>query len=387
MGWCGSVIVLLPAWCGIDFDSLFAASMDASCDLLSILMKPTQLHSMAVFAMAALFISTPIVSAARKSTAPMPDLTSGGKPDDKSAVPLGPTGMRGWIYHQHLDTSKARQILVTRIDKGSPADGKLILKDVILGASGNGKDPSVFAADARMSLALAIANAEARKPADLRLLVWRKGKQQVISLKLKTMGVYSSTAPFDCPKSAKILEEGLDYVAKQEKFGKFEWGVVSLLAGNDPENPKSEERMKVVRSRLPEMLMSQDEMDLILRGEVETKSKAAWRRGHTLIALAEYYLQTKDESVLPTIKASAVSIIYGQSIYGTMGHLYQQPAADGSRGTIIGYGPVNSAALPALLGLVLAKECGIDHPELEPAIQRGAMFFGYYAGKGAIPYG
>lgn len=338
-------------------------------------------------AVTALLIHAPAANAARKQAAPMPDLTAGGKPDDASAVPLGPTGMRGWIYHQHLDTSEARQILVTVVEKGSPADGKLQLKDVILGASGNGRDPAAFDSDARLQLAEAINDAEARDPAELRLLVWRKGKTQVLPLKLRTMGTYSATAPFDCPKSAKILEEALDHLAKQEDFGRFEWAMLGLLAGNDPANPKSAQRMESVRRRLPEMLLSKEEIDAIMSGEIETDSKAPWRRGHTLIVLAEYYLQTKDKSVLPTIEACALSIANGQSIYGTMGHLYQRPNEDGSRGSITGYGPVNSAALPALLGLVLARECGIDRPELEPAIQRGATFFAYYAGKGAIPYG
>lgn len=355
---------------------------------LCILMKRTLMNLLARTLLAATFcMLAPEAMAAGKKAGPMPDLTKGGKPEDMSAVPLGPTGMRGWIYHQHLDTSMARQILPTRIDKGSPADGRVELGDVILGVSGNGRDPGGFESDARRQFAEAVNEAEARDPAELRLLVWRKGKRQVIPLKLRTMGAYSATAPFDCPKSAKILEEGLEHLAKQENFGKFEWGLMGLLAGNDPANPKHDERLKVVRGRLPEMLLSQEEIDRILSGEIETQSKVPWRRGHTLIALAEYYLQTKDPSVLPTIEASAVSIANGQSIYGTMGHLYQRAGEDGSRSSITGYGPVNSAALPALLGLVLARECGIDRPELEPAIQRGVAFFGYYSGKGAIPYG
>lgn len=341
----------------------------------------------AILIVAALFSPCQTTSAARSKAGPMPDLTAGGKPDDQGAVPLGPTGMRGWIYHRHLDTTEARQILVTFIEEGSPGHGKVEPGDVILGASGDGKDPAGFDGDARRRFAAAIADAEARDPAELRLLVWRKGKKQVIPLKLRTMGAYSPTAPFDCPKSAKILEEGLDHLAKQQDFGRFEWGMMGLLAGNDPANPKSAERMNAVRARLPEMLLTREEMDTILSGQVEIQSKAPWRRGHTLIALAEYYLQTKDKSVLPTIEACVVSIANGQSIYGTMGHLYQRRGEDGSRGSITGYGPVNSAALPALLGLVLARECGIERPELEPAIQRGAAFFGYYAGKGAIPYG
>ena len=351
-------------------------------------MKPFPIKLTAVLlSVTTLLIHAPIASAASKKAGPMPDLTAGGKPDDGSAVPLGPTGMRGWIFHEHLDTSKARQISVTRIDAGSPSDGKLMIGDVILGASGSGGDPLEFESDARRQLAEAINQAEASEPAELRLLVWRKGQKQVVPLKLRTMGAYSSTAPFDCPKSAKILEEALDHLSKQEDFGKFEWAMLGLLAGNDPANPKSAERMEAVRKRLPEMLVSKEEIESIQSGKIETDSKAPWRRGHTLITLAEYYLQTKDKSVLPSIEACALSIANGQSIYGTMGHLYQRLGDDGSRGSITGYGPVNSAALPALLGLVLARECGIDRPELEPAIHRGATFFAYYAGKGVIPYG
>jgi hypothetical protein len=79
-----------------------------------------------------------------------PDLTAGGKPDDTAAVPLGPTGMRGWIYHQHLDTSMARQILVTGVEEGSPAHGRIGPKDAILGVSGRGVNPVAFDSDARI---------------------------------------------------------------------------------------------------------------------------------------------------------------------------------------------------------------------------------------------
>jgi len=51
------------------------------------------------------------------------------------------------------------------------------------------------------------------------------------------------------------------------------------------------------------------------------------------------------------------------------------------------YGPVNQAGLPGFVSLVLAEKCGIEDPELRPAIARANRFFGYYAGKGAIPYG
>ena len=69
-----------------------------------------------------------------------PDLTMGEAPvgDPAGSTPktinLGPTGLRGWVYHVKADTSESRQILVTEVDAGSPADGMLAVDDVILGA-------------------------------------------------------------------------------------------------------------------------------------------------------------------------------------------------------------------------------------------------------------
>lgn len=45
------------------------------------------------------------------------------------------------------------------------------------------------------------------------------------------------------------------------------------------------------------------------------------------------------------------------------------------------------AGLPANLAIVLARKCGMKHPEIDRAILRAAGFFGYFTDKGAIPYG
>ena len=95
------------------------------------------------------------LSAAEPAPAP-PDLTQGGKPDKNHDWLLGPTGARGWIFFRHEDqTAASRQILITAVDAGSPADGVLRVNDVILGV--NGKP---FADDARKSFGRAITAAE-----------------------------------------------------------------------------------------------------------------------------------------------------------------------------------------------------------------------------------
>ena len=64
---------------------------------------------------------------------PVPDLTAGGEADDKHDWTLGPTGARGWIWGWNLETADARQILITEVAEGSPAEGNLEVGDVVLG--------------------------------------------------------------------------------------------------------------------------------------------------------------------------------------------------------------------------------------------------------------
>ena len=106
-----------------------------------------------------------------------PDLTAGGVPGDTLTINLGPTGARGWVYHVREKTDESRQIQVKLVDAGSPAAGILAADDVILGANGTGANPVNFTSDARKSLATAIADAEARNPADLKLIRWRAGNR------------------------------------------------------------------------------------------------------------------------------------------------------------------------------------------------------------------
>ena len=68
---------------------------------------------------------------------------------------LGPTGMRGWMYTVGAYTGEAEQILVTKVDEGSPADGVVAPGDVILGIG-----ETAFTGDPRMALADAITAAE-----------------------------------------------------------------------------------------------------------------------------------------------------------------------------------------------------------------------------------
>lgn len=336
---------------------------------------------------ASLFAATSLMAAP-------PDLTNGGIPNNTRTTNLGPTGMRGWMYHVNgggrvSDTSESRQILVSAVDNGSPAHGILLKDDVVLGAAGSGANPAPFSSNARKSLASAIADAEARNPATLKLLRWRSGITTTVEITLRTMGAYSATAPYNCPKSTQILTEGAQWVFNNETSGRYTFGAMSLLATGNPAyttKVRNEARARVPNASTRTQMMSDNR---------DASSMITWERGHTLVFLAEYYLAsgdspaTRDAQVLPGIEAYAVNIAKNSSLFGTVGHIFAEKNSDGSPNGPMGgvYGPVNSSGMPCFLGLLLARECGLTHPAIQPAIDRASLFFASYAGRGAIPYG
>ena len=98
-----------------------------------------------------LFCAPPLSAQRRPSN---PDFTQGGNRDRSHDWTLGPTGARGWIY-AWKHTADARQILITKVAKGSPAEGVLEVDDVILGVEGKPFDD-----DARIQFARAVMRAE-----------------------------------------------------------------------------------------------------------------------------------------------------------------------------------------------------------------------------------
>lgn len=112
--------------------------------------------------------SASIAEAAGRKRAPArnADLTQANvKVDTKRDFNLGPTGARGWMFAKMSsgetvgsNTSAARQVLITSIEKGSPADGVLRFGDVILGVDGK-----LFNEDARKCLGRAITTAEEKE--------------------------------------------------------------------------------------------------------------------------------------------------------------------------------------------------------------------------------
>lgn len=336
---------------------------------------------------------------------------------------------------QGRTTTASRQILVTHVGAKSPADGVMRVDDVILGVNG---EP--FSDDARKSIARAMTEAEkeehkgilklkiwrvdpltpAQKKAILDkaeedsaerdlgdaeepdaeekqasidpLLVkeqkereetellqknaWRLGKTMDVELKLRAMGAYSETAPYNCPKSKLIFDEACKILEK-EPLEENLWGAVNGLALMATGNPDYLPRVQALARKLGPPTLK------LKRGAYGT-----WETGYRNIFLCEYYLLTGDKEVLNAIHEHTAALARGQGMYGTFGHGFSDLTPDGKlHGSIPPYGPVNEAGLPANIAIVLGKKCGVKDPEIDPAIERASRFFGYFVDKGAIPYG
>ncbi len=325
-------------------------------------------------ALAALLLGLASASRAAKKP-PVPDLTAGGTKDNKHDWNLGPTGARGWIWGWKLETTDSRQILVTKVDAGSPADGVLRVGDVILGV--DGRD---FTEDARKSFGRAVTRAE--EPAHrgvLKLTRWREGKRQDVRIQLPVLGSYSDTAPFGCAKSRKILDAGCRHIAGHMKGGiDGKINALALLASG------RKEYLGLVRDYARRA--GPRDLKLKLHGG---SGMVSWHWGYTNLLLTEYHLATGDREVLPAIREYSLKIASGQSGVGSWGHGMAWPQLNNGalHGRLGGYGALNQAGLVCHLSLVLARKCGVKARVVQQALERANRFFGFYIGKGAIPYG
>ena len=329
-------------------------------------------HLLQTITLAAFFLlPASLVAAGRSRELKIPDFTQGDKIPEgaKHDWNLGATGLRGWIFCDQLVTSDARQIAVTQVEKGSPAEGVLAIGDVILGVGGK-----PFSHDPRTELgkALTLAESEAGQ-GQLILTRWRAGRSEEVALKLPVLGTYSATAPFDCLKSKRILEEGCRALARRM---------------DDPSYARSLDAIPRSLNALA-LLASGDTHHLpLIRREVawasqyESNDMATWYFGYVMLLLSEYQLATGDASFMPGLKRLALEAARGQSAVGSWGHKFARPD-----GRLYGYGMMNSPGVPLTISLVLARKAGVQDPAVDLAIERSARLMRFYIHKGAIPYG
>jgi|GEM_PF-687704 len=370
----------------------------------------------------------------------LPDLTKGEViPLPKKGGPItwniGQTGIIG-IKNAGF---AGDQIQVVAVLPGTPAEGKVIPGDVILGV--NGKD---FVAGGHLGVTVGNAIIKAEEEAFkgiFNMHIWRdrnwtkrtsakdmlgvdieklfkeaeesgndiyewQGEEEKttavkkmafdkypidgfktnLTLQLKVMGTYSETSPWDCPVVEKIRENACKAIAegfKPDKMGKRhgDWPeALALVASGKPEY------RELVHRWVRTLKLCQD-----INAKVTLKGGGmlSWHRGFGSLEMAIYYDATRDDYVLPELRYRAIETAMGQSGGGSWGHTFAFPEFNGGmlHGINPGYGGMNNAGTRCFFLLTLAQKAGIKDDEINAAIFRSIRFFGTYVDKGCIPYG
>ncbi len=276
--------------------------------------------------------------------------------NEVSGTIVGPTGIIGFV--------SKNQIQVTDVQKASPADGVLNKGDLIVGA-GNAAFRNI---SVDMANAIDLAETDA---AGGKLVLMLKGNKTV-KITLPVLGSYSKTAPFSCPKTDKIITMTAERLM-EGKGDRFAIEELALMATGETKYMNA--AFTSIRSK----------PWAIGNGElVNPTLYCTWHWGYHAIVLAEYYMLTQDESVMPALRSLALSIAKGQDTRGVYGHRVADP---NNFNRIPGYGPMNQTTLSCMLGMLMAKKAGVTDPALDQAIQRTNSHIQRYVGKGAFPYG
>jgi hypothetical protein len=364
----------------------------------------------------------------------LPDLTKGGKPPMKKGGligwNLGATGLIGVWNHEFAGD----QCLVLKVEKESPAAGKLLPGDVILGVGG--KD---FVAGGHMGIMLGNAIIKAEEEAGkgiLKLHIWRdknhvarqsrtvKAADKIdldkeidkanqddgglfdwaseknraaevagfnefpidatemnVTLQLEVMGTYSDTSPWNCPVAEKIRENGWKKLSVSRGRGKTAgWErAVALVASGKPEY------IAIAKKWAHEQKLCQDmDAQVIAKGG----HYGSWHAGFSSLSMAIYYDATGDKVVLPEIRRRAIETAMGQGASGTWGHSFSFPQEGGKlHQYMTGYGGMHNAGSRCFFFIALAQKFGIDHPEINAAVDRSIRCFETYVDKGVLGYG
>jgi hypothetical protein len=373
--------------------------------------------------MVGLLVSLQQASAKEKPSQEEPDYTKGYHVPEKPMIHnLGPIGVMGEIWSGKHGTDNTRMIRVHEVMKDTPATGVLIEHDVILGIG-----TTKFTSDARKALSAAITEAEKKENGGkLVLNVWRpettvvevakkvgkktemdkkvvlkepvSGKTMPVTLVLPLKGSYSATAPWDCEKTKKIIDEAAQRIVKcgfskttRSGDDRAVGGVMNyvdalglLATGEDKYLPVLQDYARTVAHGCEDLNI----MTAKFRGEEGgTDGISSWHGSYRNLFLTEYYLVTKDQEVLPGITSLSTYIALGVSGVGTWSHGMANVRRNGLYGPPCAYGAMNSCSVICAMSLILAQKCGIDKPEINDAVQRSLKFYRWYVDKGSIPYG
>ena len=202
------------------------------------------------------------------------------------------------LFHMGLTGAWAQReksqatLTVAAIEHGTPAEGALMLEDVIVGAFGRLFEE---AHDPRIPLGYALVEAQTERMGGiLRLHVVRNGKLTDVDVELGVTGDYSATWPYDCKKSEAIGDALVQHLMPLPRPGRCEyWTDLILMASGD------HAAIEQVAERMRTMMK---------RPAGASIGTTGWNGGYDLIRLAEYYLLTGDADMLPYVQGLAKGV-------------------------------------------------------------------------------
>lgn len=292
-------------------------------------------------------------------------------------IPFGTTGIFGEMHPGWPKKSEA--IRVTKLEEGSPAEGKLNEGDIIIGIG-----DQAFQIDPRSGFAFAINQAEA-EGGKMPLLL-ENGKKVVIQI--PALGSYSLTAPYNCPKTDDIIDQAAKSILTDERIGTSptRTDLLGLMATGEKDHLNVVSKVIKANEKNGVLDIDAETVEGFLSGTKIDGGPvtAGWGWGYNLITLGEYYLLTKDEDVLPAIRLYALGLARGQDAVGLWGH---RMATTALGGRLAGYAQMNQPSLSNLMAMIIARKCGIKDPVLDQAIERTYAYVADHVGKGSFPYG
>ena len=257
------------------------------------------------------------------------------------------------------------QMQVRSVAKGSPAEttGRIKVGQWIETINGE----KLKDIDPRIQLGAIITKAEATDGV-IRLMIKEKpdAKAEEVVVNIPLLGAYSKTWPLNCPKSAKIVRNQADWLAKTGNYagpGIGGLGLLYLLSTGE------EKDLEVARGWVKETVAKFKDIAAM---SIDTNP---WGVGYGGIGLCEYYLRTGDATVLPLIEKLAEYL--KRNMYN--GGWNQRGGVNFS------YGHMNAAGLQSVSFLLLARECGAKVDEF--TLQESLKHLYRYAGHNNVPYG
>jgi hypothetical protein len=206
------------------------------------------------------------------------------------------------MHCDKLVTTAAREISITDVQAGSPADGIFLVGDTLLGVGGR-----PFSFDPRTEFGRAITEAESEAGGG-KLIVSpkRDDHTQDVVVPLPVLGSYSDAAPFGCLKSKRLLEQGCKALAVRIAVPAYrqDSGLDAI--------PRALNTLALLASGNSDYL-ALVKQEAQWAADYSADSFRTWHYGGVIMLPSEYVMATGDPLVMPGLRRLAMEAATGQS--------------------------------------------------------------------------